>query len=186
MCTDPLQRQVIEATRRFISLARTRYRIDIAPPQLRFDLRGRAAGMVVFYRGDPPTAAIRYNDRLLQENKQTFIQQTVPHEVAHLISRSLFGTSIKPHGPEWRTVMTLFEADPSRCHNFSTEHIRTRRMKRFLYRCDCREHWLSTIRHHRNLRGTTYLCRACGLQLVPINTNPIASAGTVFSSSKTK
>lgn len=171
MCTDPLQRQVIEATRRFIALARSHYRIDIPPPQLRFDLRGRAAGMVVFYRGDTPATTIRYNDRLLQENKQAFIRQTVPHEVAHLIARRLFGTCIKPHGPEWRTIMTLFKTEPSRCHNFSTEHIRTRRMKRFLYRCDCRKHWLSTIRHHRYLQGTTYLCRACGVTLGPVSTN---------------
>lgn len=167
MGADPLQRQAIQATCRSIALAQTHYRIHITPPQLRFDLRGRTAGMVVFYRGGVP-ATIRYNDQLLQEHKQAFIQQTVPHEVAHLIARNLFGTRIKPHGPEWRAIMALLGAEPSRCHNFSTEHIRARSMKRFLYRCDCREYWLSAIRHHRNLRGTTYLCRACGTPLAQI------------------
>jgi SprT protein len=96
------------------------------------------------------------------------MQQTIPHEVAHVIARSRFGAGIKPHGPEWQGIMQDFGVEPKRCHNFSVGASQSRRMRYFPYRCDCQAHHLSTIRHNRTKKGVVYLCRACGspLQLI--------------------
>jgi SprT protein len=162
-----LEQQVRERTLELIETARQRYQVAIRDPELRFDLKGKAAGMVVFRPGRNPL--VRYNQKILSDNTKAFIQQTIPHEVAHLIARRRYGKGIKPHGPEWQGIMQDFGAEPKRCHNFTVSNIRSRRMRYFPYRCDCRAHQLSTIRHNRSQRGIVYLCRACGSPLLPIS-----------------
>lgn len=162
MTDDSLQSKVVTLTRRLIEQAETGFQVSIPAPVLRFDLTGRAAGMVVFY---PSGALIRFNQKMLVENGQPFLEQTVPHEVAHLVARTLHGTHIRPHGPEWKSIMAFFGALPHRCHNFITASSQRRHMRYFHYRCDCREHRLSAVRHNRCRSGVTYLCRLCGSPL---------------------
>jgi SprT protein len=126
---------------------------------VRFDLRGCNAGMASFTPGGPPE--IRYNRTLLAENPDGFVARTVPHEVAHVVARTLFGATIRPHGTEWKALMSWFGAEASRCHDYDVTRAQIRRLQRFLYRCACRRHWLTSIRHNRALAGQTYYCRAC-------------------------
>jgi SprT protein len=38
-----------------------------------------------------------------------------------------------------------------------------RRQRRFRYRCDCRDHLLTAVRHNRIVtRNVVYRCRECG------------------------
>lgn len=157
------EQQTVAHTHSLIRSAAKRFRILIPEPEIRFDLRGKAAGMVVFY--PKRKQVIRYNRKMLAENGQVFIDQTVPHEVAHLVARFLHGSRIRPHGIEWRSIMVLFGADPIRCHNFPTPAGNRRRMRYFSYRCTCSTHQLSAIRHNRTQAGVTYLCRRCGSPL---------------------
>lgn len=150
-------------TRRLIQQAGRHFGRYIAQPEIRFDLNGKSAGMAVFpARG---TVLIRYNRTLLHYNGAEFLRQTVPHEAAHLVARTLFGRRIRPHGAEWRSVMAFFGAEPARCHRFEVPDQTRRRMRHFPYRCDCQTHQLSAIRHHRSLAGVRYLCRRCGSTL---------------------
>lgn len=136
-------------------------RVDI-----RFDLRGQSAGMVCFSIGAKPV--IRYNALLLAENDRRFLDTTVPHEVAHVVSRTLHGPTIRPHGAEWRQVMSFFGVDSRRCHDYDISRARTRQMRRFDYQCACRAHRLTSIRHNRVIAGQVYLCRHCGTRLEAI------------------
>jgi len=133
--------------------------------EIRFDLRGQSAGMVRFQKGKRPV--VRYNMQLFSENHETFIARTVPHEVAHIVARTLFGAGIRPHGEEWRAVMAFFGSKATRCHEFDVSRSVSRRMHRFRYRCDCREHQLTSIRHNRVLAGQTYQCQVCRTVLTP-------------------
>ncbi len=150
----------ISETQRLLHLATGHYNTSLPEVEIRFDLTGRAAGMIVF----PPMgkAVIRYNWVLLCENSEPFIQQTVPHEVAHLVARTLYGSKIRPHGREWQEVMAFFGADVQRCHQFDTSRSARRRLQRFTYHCSCTTHQLTSIRHRRALAGQVYRCRACG------------------------
>ena len=161
------EREALEQTRLLLTEAATRYGIDPPEPEVSFDLSGKTAGMVVFRHNGQ--TLIRYNRTLLIENGDAFIQRTVPHEVAHLMAREIFGPSIKPHGKQWREIMAFFGADNSRCHNFPLPEKERRRMRYFAYRCGCREHQLSAIRHHRILAGVSYLCRRCGSALIQVS-----------------
>ncbi len=164
MSETTLQREAKALTERLLANAGNRFPRAPGPVQVRFDLTGKTAGMVLFpHRGTP---VIRYNAVLLEENGDHFLNRTVPHEVAHIVARRQFGKRIRPHGKEWREVMRLFNAESSRCHNYDTTRSSRRQMKRFTYRCTCQTHQLSSVRHNRVLRGQTYLCVSCKQPLV--------------------
>ena len=138
------------------SLAQSKLGVDV-PVTLTFDLRGRAAGQAR-YRNDH----IRLNRGLLERYPDDFITQTLPHEFAHLVTYHLHGPRVRPHGPEWRRVVTLLGGKPDRTHQYEVEPSRVYR--RFVYGCNCpgREHRLTTIRHNRIMQGRIYCCRDCG------------------------
>ncbi len=153
-------------TRALLKQASAHYRIPNPRTDIRFDLRGKSAGQARYStRGQP---VIRYNPQLLAENGERFLNRTLPHEVAHIIAHRVFGTGIRPHGAEWQTIMQLFGADSSRCHDYDTSRAGTRLLTRYAYHCGCREHALTSIRHNRILAGQVYYCRACGKALAAV------------------
>ena len=156
-------------TRQLLHIAEQHFNLPPSRPVILFNLTGKAAGLVIFQKNS--RCKVRYNRSLLERYGHLFIEQTVPHEVAHLIARARHGPGIKPHGNEWKAVMKFFRVAPDRCHGFDTSHAATRTMRYFNYRCGCRAHRISAIRHNRILSGTTYLCRVCGSSLVS-NENP--------------
>ncbi|MEW8691343.1 MAG: SprT-like domain-containing protein [Candidatus Thiodiazotropha endolucinida] len=167
MQSDLLQSLVRKKTGELLRTGCRYFDLGIDYPEVRFDLIGKTAGMVLFPAKG--RSIIRYNLPLLMRYREAFIDATVPHEVSHLIARALHGPRIKPHGTEWKKIMKLFHASPERCHNFDTEQAEGKKLRYFDYRCDCRDHRLSAIRHNRIIQGTIYLCRHCGSQLGPVN-----------------
>jgi SprT protein len=130
------------------------------PPRVNvlLNLRGASAGQVRQYRDGRLT--IRYNLAMAAHQPEAFIAETVPHEVAHVVTSVCHGR-VRPHGREWQRVMQWFGIDqPRRCHDFASP-VAGRSQRRWAYRCDCREHQLSTTRHNRAQRGLDYICRAC-------------------------
>lgn len=130
---------------------------------IRFDLRGTNAGQA---RLDAERhCTIRYHPLLLLRYGEAFIAQTVPHEVAHCLVFLRYGHRAKPHGAEWRALMRQFGAAPRRCHEYAVADLPRRQLRHFAYRCACRVHYLTAIRHQRVLRGRHYLCKRCGAPL---------------------
>jgi SprT protein len=134
--------------------------------EIRFDLRGTSAGQARVC--GKTLALIRYNPTLLGRHPAEFIAETVPHEVAHVVAFAEHGARIRPHGAEWQGIMRYFGVAPTRCHGYDVSRLRTRALRRFLYRCDCGTHEISSIRHNRiRTRGVVYLCRRCRQPLLP-------------------
>lgn len=107
---------------------------------------------------------IRLNPVLLLENSEAFIEEVVPHELAHLLVWKHFGR-VAPHGKEWKWMMESVLGVPARrTHQFELQSVRR---NTFPYRCKCREHQLTVRRHNRVVRGeAVYRCVHCGEQLV--------------------
>lgn len=125
-------------------------------PETAYDLKGQAAGQANYRKN-----RLRFNRDLLEKYTHEFVHQTVPHEFAHLVAYRKFGTKIKPHGMEWKSVMLAFGVEPTRTHGFKA--VSSRRLKRFAYRCACPDsaYELTSIRHNRVQRGGLYLCKKC-------------------------
>jgi SprT protein len=160
--TDDLGRRLEAATRAWLQRARPLFaQAARRPPAVtvRCDLRGASAGQLRLQRDG--SLLIRYNLAMAQHQPEDFLAETVPHEVAHVVTAVCHGR-VRPHGHEWQAVMRWFGfARPQRCHRFQAP-AGGRRQRRWSYRCDCREHQLTTTRHHRAQRGLQYLCRSCG------------------------
>lgn len=135
-------------------------------PLLEFDLVGRCAG-----RAYGRENRISLNPVLLLQNQADFIVQTVPHEIAHLLTHTIFRGQgrIRPHGPEWKSVMHALGLRPIRCHNYDTTNARMRSLspgrqeRRFSYACACRIVQEPTRTHLRLQRGEIWSrCTFCG------------------------
>lgn len=115
---------------------------------------------------------LAYNNPLFEQNLAENLHETVIHELAHLVVMYAQQHRIwsdkpvryRPHGREWKKVMiTWFSVSPQRTHSMDTSTLRVRRQRRWKYRCECREHLLSTVCHNRVLKKTTgYKCIDCG------------------------
>lgn len=106
---------------------------------------------------------------LAEHNATEFINQIVPHEVAHYIQRAVYGynANVKTHGREWKFIMSrVFNIRPDRCHAFDTSVTKTKRKKRFEYRCNCKSHEITSIMHNRMLLNKKrYMCCLCRTEI---------------------
>ncbi|MDF5862155.1 SprT family zinc-dependent metalloprotease [Pseudomonas aeruginosa] len=131
-------------------------------PTVSFRLRGQKAGVAHLDEN-----LLRFNPQLYRENREHFLEQTVAHEVAHLIAHQLFGPRIRPHGEEWQLIMRgIYGLPPDRCHTYA---VKRRATTRYLYRCHCPEHNdfpFSPQRHTLVAKGRRYYRRRCKATLV--------------------
>lgn len=159
------QREVLRATEHCIVsaealLERTFQRIPVL-----FDLKGTTAGM---FRAQGRQREIRYNPWIFAKYWEVNLQGTVPHEVAHFVVHEVYGAArVRPHGEEWQALMYHFGANPEVTFKLDLEGIPQRRQRTHAYRCDCRDHEVSTTRHNRMIKGKgQYLCRYCNGRLI--------------------
>lgn len=147
-------------------------------PSVDFDCRGRKAG---YARGDQ---YISLNPILLMENVEEYINQVIPHELAHCID-SANGDNQRPawhmrngrrikrsiHGPTWKHIMRLFGLQPDRCHGMDTTNAAVRVKEKFEYQCiTCKSVYkIGGVRHRKqqeyarvNNGVSMYTCNKCG------------------------
>lgn len=135
--------------------------------EISFDLKGKAAGQM---RMRGKQIHLRFNPVLMEQNYSNFIEVVIGHELAHGVAGLVYGGRIKPHGREWQALMALFGLPAERCHEYDVADSQVRRLQRFRYRCRCREHELTVIRHRRIQKGEQqYFCRACHGELTWVN-----------------
>lgn len=142
-----------------LQLAQQHFAVDFTEPKIVYQQRGTHAGSAWLQ-----TWEIRLNPVLLLENQLAFVEEVVPHELAHLLVFRQFGRTA-PHGSEWRWMMeTVLQTPASRTHKFAIHSVQT---NTFPYQCGCQQHQLTVRRHHRVIRGESeYRCRQCGGRLV--------------------
>jgi SprT protein len=150
-------------------------------PEIRYNTKGKVAGWAHSSRTKP---YIDINPILLNENVEEVINQTVPHEMAHIVANMVYCVNyvynIKPHGREWASVMNTFGVPAERCHNMDVSTIVSKRNKgkEFQYTCNCQDriHKLSELKHRRfHLEGYAYQCRYCKKTLTFLNVNVVDS-----------
>ncbi|MCX8575030.1 MULTISPECIES: SprT family zinc-dependent metalloprotease [unclassified Gilliamella] len=150
-----LHNQVIACLRKYLAQANQLLNMQFTEPKIIYKPKGSVAGSAFLMRWE-----IQLNSTMLADNGQVFIEEVVPHELAHLIVFKKFG-NVKPHGKEWQYVMSnILGKMPKTTHNFDVKR------DFFLYYCEYQEHQLTKIRHNKvQHNNINYLCRKCGTQL---------------------
>ena len=79
---------------------------------------------------------IKFSQPIYDNNdKESFLNTTIPHEVAHIVEFHVFG--VMTHGPRFEFIMRTIFGDTRRgslrCHNFTTKK---RQKTRYVYTCD--------------------------------------------------
>lgn len=149
-----LKMQVQRQLKRDIEKANHYFGKNFPLPNVNYAVKGLKAGVAYLQQNE-----IRLNPVLLEENGQSFIQQVIPHELAHLLVYQQYGR-VQPHGKEWKMVMEKVLNVPAETyHCFDTRNVQG---QQFRYTCNCQTHRLSIRRHNAILRhNRQYLCKKC-------------------------
>lgn len=141
---------------------------DWDKPLWSLNLEGTTAGMA-YYNSNK----IRLNHALLLKNESGFFSETIPHEIAHLVSFRVFGKNGMGHGPEWKFVMRVFGLEAKRLHNFDVSGLKKQRtITRHLFSCNCNSitHELTTNEHTKiTQKNYKFSCKICERELIPLN-----------------
>jgi SprT protein len=148
-----------------IAEAEQRYNLDeIRFPKIRFDLKGKCGGQFVS-GGWKDVWDIRINVEALTKYTEHYIEQTVGHEVGHLVAKFVYGA--KGHDYKWKRVMRDFGLPADRCHTYDLTPAR--RTQKFKYKCACSEHEVGAKVHRKLQLGAAYTCRKCNTRLVGLS-----------------
>lgn len=105
------------------------------------------------------TQTLTFSETLYKENVEHFLASTVPHEVAHLITRAMY-PRCTPHGWEWKSVMRALGVEPNRCHSYNVASVA--RGVRYVYSCNCDKEFLIGRAVHQKIQGgQKRYCRKC-------------------------
>ena len=138
--------------------ANTLYDIELPNIDVRFDLRGRAAGQAGRRYGQ---FFMRFNRDMIANDKswQHMINDTVPHELAHIVC--FFKPTLgRNHDHGWKSVCRALGGTGERCHN---EQVVYAKGNTYHYRTTLGHTVTVSERIHRNLqKGSTYTVRGKG------------------------
>lgn len=101
-----IQQAVMRRLREKLAQANLKLGRNYPEPKLSYTQRGTSAGTAWL-----ESYEIRLNPVLLLENSEAFIEEVVPHELAHLLVWKHFGR-VAPHGKEWKWMMESVLAFP--------------------------------------------------------------------------
>lgn len=137
-----------------------RYNISVFEIELDTTLRGGTAGQAVISK---ESYKLRVNLELARRNLHDFLEQTVPHELAHILDYAIHG-SISHHGYNWKMIMINMGLEPKRCHNYDTTGVKRRMPRPHKWMCECGSEFDVTERMHKTLlKGNHRHCK--GLKL---------------------
>jgi SprT protein len=185
MLTQAQKQQILDKINACYDTCDAHYNRTFKRPTTRFDLTGTTAGTA-----DPRGHVLRFQPVLAAGHWDDFLNNTVPHEVAHLVdydvnnkleaqmqarmaaiqNQAIFGNwgrrARRPkrdiHGDSWRAVMRVLGINyAARCHQYDTSQV-ARRKARHEYRCTCGETLSVGPKHHNAiLRGARITHKTC-------------------------
>ncbi len=159
--------QVIKKLDECLARASRAFNCVFPVPTLEWKDMGRLAGYATY-----ATHNIKLSPTLFGQNPEKFLNVTVPHELAHLLTKILYPKAKQHHGPEFRKVCrALGMTDVSTYHQYDVSSVA--RGQVFRYVCSCRKFQFGKVRHERAQKGRGYTCLRCKKNIVWIEEKPL-------------
>lgn len=111
----------------------------------------------------PSQRLVKLNRRLLIKHPK-HIDQTIVHELAHLVNAYLF--SGRGHDASWKRIMHEMGFKPDRCHKMDVSEYKVKHRVIAIGKCACRSHEFKARTFKRIRRGATYTCVNCKERIV--------------------
>lgn len=107
----------------------------LIPEEIPFSWENKKVGISgLAYRGQR-----RISLNPLYQNEEDFWDNTIDHEVGHILQAILYPNAKQAHGREWRMIMRLIGGKPERCHSMQIPEMAQRKRRVFkrdyLYEC---------------------------------------------------
>ena len=175
-----LQQRIQSVVNDCLNKARQTFGVDRVPLEIPivYKTKSVAAGKahVTFshrlgFRPEMIEWCININPVLLNENIEYVVNQTVPHEVAHVVAYSVYSNAIRGHGVEWSRIMRLFGCEPNRCHELNVSTInQLRNRKNYTIQCTCGKLLeITSNRATKMKNGKSYRHIDCGRTINHLN-----------------
>lgn len=154
--------QVKAKVQQCIAAAEAKFGITMPKVQIRFDLKGRAAG-IAGYRGD--NFYVRFNVQHMALGGQTWehlLNDTVPHELAHTVCQAFpqFGRN---HDAGWKRVCVALGGNGRRCYSEDDAPEAVAAARPYVYiTTNGHEVRVTKVMHTKIQRGSTYTVRGKG------------------------
>jgi SprT protein len=129
---------------------------------VKFSMNGRltsTAGRAFLQEG-----RLEFSKTLYTQNVEAFLNDTVPHELAHIVAFRVFGD--KGHGVHWKHVMNFLGFEPTRCHSYAVQKRSTAKVYKYVCKCEGKTHEVSAQRQAWINKGKMYQCTTCGTRIV--------------------
>jgi len=158
MLTVEKRLEVYKKVDEMIDMGNAHFGTDCTVPNTIFTKRGTVGGTANYSKME-----LNFNPGLMVDNWDEYINQIIPHEVAHIIKTHVYGSTRGngvngAHGGNWKRVMRALGVEPDRCHDMDVSKVKQFKspLKKFIYVCPCcdKEVILSAVRHNRQVRGT--------------------------------
>ncbi len=142
---------------------------------LTYDLKGSCT--IGQCRKTPNGYTIRLHEELLYKYGFIYLNDVLNHEFAHAIQMEIYKYKTKPHGKEWKNILSKLENTQYNPKLRPKYEIIKKSKSTYNYKCNCNQiHKLSKTRHNRIQKGTKYICKKCKGFLTEI----FASKNTLF------
>ena len=108
------------------------------------------------------------NEALFLKNQDEFFNETIPHEVAHILQYVLYPKEKLSHGRRWKEIMIKLGLKPSVYHHMDISAVDD---KVYRYTCACdggfRYHQIPEAKHKRLQKSTRALqCGTCKTRII--------------------
>jgi predicted SprT family Zn-dependent metalloprotease len=158
----PHQQEIIDKVHRLLKVARELYdAFDLQPMHVPvvFANMGTTAGYAKRRKTeyDEWIFNVEINVQAITIDWEDTFSDTIPHEVAHIVTRYLHGSKVKTHGPEWKRIAIALGSTGKRTHSMPLKNVRRRsRVPQRLYvyeGMNGMQMKLSIIRHNKLQSG---------------------------------
>lgn len=134
------------------------YGVKLSPNcvKITYNLRGKSAGQAC--TKGPTDYTLRFNREAIEKHWDDMVNNTIPHEVAHLIAWMVPHLKAAGHNRQWKRLCVSLGGTGARCHSYGLTSARKK--TKYVYVINGLQCAVGVIVHNRIQRGRRYKCQA--------------------------